>query len=409
MDSSRPIQVLVIEDSQFIYKAVKSLLGKERNFTYHTSWADSLGKGLDIFAEQDFDLILSSLCLPDSPNGHETIQRICGAFNDQALIVLTSSDDEQLPLQALRSGAQDYLNKDSISDTGSLARSIRYAIERKRNESERRRLINELSQATAELTENNQRYQRNLQSAALVQQSLLPDKELEWPQGLHCYWAFDPCDELAGDLLNIIPIDDHRISFYILDVSGHGLASALLGMQVNQAIMQNNKRLLIDRDGRVRRPDEVLLQLNDEFQMKKPMLLFFTMTYAIIDTQKKELSFSSGGHPAPFIHKAEGHVVIPEHNGLPIGMMPDTSYVESIVPIADGDRIFLCSDGLYECTNANDEEFSRRRLVEHIQSNHAYSLNDCIDDIMQTARTWHEPGPKQDDGSLLGIEFISND
>lgn len=409
MDSSRPIQVLVIEDSQFIYKAVKSLLGKERNFTYHTTWADSLAKGLDIFSEHDFDIILSSLCLPDSPNGNETIQKICGAFHEQALIVLTSSDNEQLPLQALRSGAQDYLNKDKLSDPGSLARSIRYAIERKRNESERRRLINELSLASAELTKNNQRYQRDLQAAAVVQQSLLPDKDLTFPKGLQCYWAFDPCEELAGDLLNIIPIDDDRICFYILDVSGHGLASALLGMQVNQAIMQNNKRLLFDRDKQARKPHDVLTQLNNEFQMKKPTLLYFTMTYGIIDMQHKELSFSAGGHPAPFIHKAEGHVVIPEHSGLPIGMMPDTEYTESIIPIEDGDRIFLCSDGLYECTNANEEEFGRRRLVEHIQNNHAYSLNDCIDDIMQTARTWHEPGPKQDDGSLLGIECIGRE
>ena len=408
MDSARPIRVLVIEDSQFIYKAVKSLLGKERNFTYYTTWAKSLQEGLDSDAGEEFDVILSSLCLPDSNNGRETIQRICGAFNDHALIVLTSSDDEQLPLQALRSGAQDYLNKDSISDPGSLARSIRYAIERKRTEIERRRLINELSQATAELTEINKRHERDLQAAALVQQSLLPDQDIELPKDINSHWVFDPCDELAGDLLNVISIDEHRMSFYILDVSGHGLASALLGMQVNQAIMQNNKRLLFDSDHEPRKPHIVLKRLNAEFQMKKPMLLYFTIIYGIVDTEQMQLSFSAAGHPPPFIHKAEGHMVIPEHSGLPIGMMPDTDYTETTTPIDPGDRIFLCSDGLYECTNAQDEEFGRRRLIENIQQNHAYSLEDCLNDIMQIARSWHEPGPKQDDCSILGIELLSD-
>ncbi len=404
MDSAKPINVLVIEDSQFIFKAVKSILGKERNFTYYSHWAACLQDGLEQQINNSFDIVISSLCLPDSPNGSDTITTLCKAFINIPLIVITSSDNEQLSLQALRRGAQDYLIKENISDHRYLARSIQYAIERKRNESERRRLIKDLGEATQKLALINKRYERDLQAAEQVQRSLLPI-DLDLPSTFLCKWRFDPCDELAGDLLNVIPIDQDRICFYVLDVSGHGLASALLGVQVHQALMQGNKHILFEESGVPRSCSAVLNTLNKEFQMQKPLLLYFTMFYGIVDCKAGLLHYSSAGHPAPFIHKSEGHIIIPESTGMPIGMMPDTTYEDSTVSIHSDDRLFICSDGLYECTDFNDEEFSRRRLVELIQKNHNQSLDDCLDDIMSTVHNWHGHAQQQDDCSILALEF----
>ena len=89
----------------------------------------------------------------------------------------------------------------------------------------------ELTDLNSQLETANHRMSRDLAAAAKVQQSLLPTAALEGA-GVDVGWNYLPCDELAGDFLNFFPLDDQHVALFVVDVSGHGVASSLLSVTI---------------------------------------------------------------------------------------------------------------------------------------------------------------------------------
>lgn len=129
-------RVLLIEDDPDDALLIKEILteGHEPLLQVQLVTADKLQSGFERLRDGDIDLILLDLSLPDS-QGHDTVIKVCRQAPEVPVIVLTGADDETLAIQAVKSGAQDYLVKGQV-DGRLLTRSIRYAIERRRLESE---------------------------------------------------------------------------------------------------------------------------------------------------------------------------------------------------------------------------------------------------------------------------------
>ncbi len=125
--NDRPFQILIIEDNPFDFKMASRLLARHQDL-FAIEWACNLKQGLEILSHSPFDILLLDLNLPDS-RGIETLRPIRERVPTLPVIVLTSQDDESFAIEALKSGAQDYLIKGKI-DRSLLERSIRYAIER---------------------------------------------------------------------------------------------------------------------------------------------------------------------------------------------------------------------------------------------------------------------------------------
>ena len=122
-----PDHILIIEDNPFDFKMASRLLARHQDL-FTIEWACTLKQGLTALNSSRFDLLLLDLNLPDS-RGIETLKPIREKVPTLPVIVLTSQDDESFAIEALKSGAQDYLIKGKI-DRSLLERSIRYAIER---------------------------------------------------------------------------------------------------------------------------------------------------------------------------------------------------------------------------------------------------------------------------------------
>jgi CheY-like chemotaxis protein len=125
--------VLLIEDEPDAAKLVQYVLAKD-NHNLVLDWATDLHSGLQRLAQQDFQAVLLDLNLPDS-TGFQTFARLRQECADRAVIVLTAVEDEHLALQAVRAGADEYLLKSEIRQRF-LSQRIRYAIERKRLQSQ---------------------------------------------------------------------------------------------------------------------------------------------------------------------------------------------------------------------------------------------------------------------------------
>jgi len=314
----------------------------------------------------------------------------------------------------VKSGRQQVLNL--------LISTFENAVEKNR---ELHRLNEQLTLAKEKLTEwnktleslnqqldtANQRMSHDLQAAARVQQSLLPSGDTELP-GAHFAWKYTPCDELAGDFLNYFALDERHLAMFVVDVSGHGAASALLAVAVGRFLTAHASAssLLVHRASEaspleITPPAEVARELNRRFPMESQNGLYFTMAYGILNVETNELKYVVAGHP-PLVHVPRGGgPQVLAGDGLPIGMVEDVEYDEQTIRLQPGDRVYYYSDGVPEAMNGNLDQFSDKRMLLVFEQRVAQPLSANVNDLFDAVRAWcHPQGPK-DDVSILGCEI----
>src|SRR5919206_2406027 len=146
------IRILLVEDNPGDARLVELLLSEVNTPRFGITSAEDLGAALQWLEEQSFDVILLDLSLPDS-SGLETVSRTREAAPRTPLVVLSGQDDEEVALQALKGGAEDYLVK-GRGGGDTIARVIRYSIERK-NAQEALRRSEELYRTVVEQAAEN--------------------------------------------------------------------------------------------------------------------------------------------------------------------------------------------------------------------------------------------------------------
>lgn len=141
--------LLLVEDNPADAELIKEYLEEDQNFNYTVVETRTLSETLELLAQKNIDVVLLDLSLPDS-SGLDTVRTLLADFPKIVLVVLTGLKDHQIALQAVRFGAQDYLEKDQLTPK-LLHRSVAYAIERKKAFQEKRVLFADLEKALSEL------------------------------------------------------------------------------------------------------------------------------------------------------------------------------------------------------------------------------------------------------------------
>ncbi len=273
-----------------------------------------------------------------------------------------------------------------------------------------RRLQTELEEANAQLTKANGRMSRDLRAAARIQETFLPREAPRVP-GAGFAWAFSPCDELAGDGLNVIALGDGKVGLYILDVSGHGVASALLSVTLGRLLSPpSDPSSILIRDGdprgrsEITPPAEVAARLNRLFPFDPATEQFATMIYGILDIEAGEFRYASAGHPGPVHLPSDADPVILESRGSPIGLADD-AYEERSVRLGAGDRLYLYSDGVPEALDPAGKPFGDARLLEVIGRGRSEPLPEGVATLLEEIARWHGTGTPHDDISILAAEI----
>lgn len=139
MSRTAPLRILLVEDNPGDARLIRETLRDAGSLAFELQHADRLSAALPLLAAHAADVALLDLSLPDA-HGLETVTRALSAAPGVPIVVLTGLDDETVAIQAVQAGAQDYLVKGQV-EPGTLARALRYAMERKRLEAERARLL----------------------------------------------------------------------------------------------------------------------------------------------------------------------------------------------------------------------------------------------------------------------------
>lgn len=371
--------------------------------SYRLLTARSGEQALAVAAKARPDLILLDIVMPGI-DGFETCARLKAdpATAGSAVIFLSALDDAKDKVRGLEMGAVDYVSKPFHPEE---------VIARVETHLKIRRLERRLVENNRELDAANQRMRRDLEAAAQVQQSFLPQTAPDI-SGVHFAWRYRPCEELGGDCFNVWELDERYVGMYVLDVTGHGVPSSLLAVTIARALSPSGsgESVLTQRSdespghGMVG-PAEVARRLNRTFPMERQTMLYFTLVYGILDTATGELRYVCAGNPGPIRASADGRVAVHDAPAVPIGLLPDSDYEESLLCLEPGDRVYLHSDGVSEERNAVGEVFGRERMMDIIAASRPSAVEDSLDALIEAATRWRGGRQLRDDVAVVAFEY----
>jgi sigma-B regulation protein RsbU (phosphoserine phosphatase) len=269
----------------------------------------------------------------------------------------------------------------------------------------------ELSTLNAEISRINAHMVRDLKAAAKVQRSLLPADDVEIPRTTIA-WRYVPCQGLAGDFLNVFPLDEEHVGLFVVDVSGHGVPSSLMAVTVGRFLTPkvSDQSLLVRQgpDGRiaVARPAEVATQLNRLFQADDFSGLYFTLLYGVLHLPTGRFDYCSGGHPALVrLPAGGGDVELHATESFPIAFVPDVEYEQKTLQLVPGDRLFLYSDGVPEAMDKDRNPYGDDAMAACIAQFRGDPIEAGVKGLLEAVETWCQPNGPLDDVSILGVEW----
>lgn len=407
------VAVLVVDDDLSNRESLSRRLLRRG---YEVATAAGGPEALRLLDEREFDVVLLDVMMPGM-NGLEVLEKIRRTRPPTQLpvVMATAKDDTEDIVKAFSLGANDYVTK-PLDFAVVLARVqtqvlMRQAVARALDLDRRLRDRNiELESANAQLLRAAERATAELRAAAEVQAAFLP----KFPPpvaGVRCAWAFEPCQELAGDSLNAIALDDHHVGLYVLDVSGHGVAASLLAVAATRLLstIGNTDSLLLDPapDGGLPQPADpakVAAQLNERLPWNDATRQFLTLYYATLDAKNGLFTYTSAGHPPAVRVPAQGTPHLLEGSGLPIGLATEP-YDRQQIQLNPGDRVYLYTDGITEAMNADRDLFGDERLMNALHEGSSLDLKHSINLVMQRIHEWRGIAPNRDDATVLAVEY----
>ncbi len=397
-DARQPASILVVDDTPANLQVLAGML-KDRGYKVRPVPSGKLA--LLAVRRDPPDLILLDINMPEM-NGYEVCEQLKADDRLKGIpVIFISALTEQLDkVKAFATGGVDYITKPFQME------ELHARVE---THLKLRQLQIELEETNTRLAKTNERMARDLKAAAKIQETFLPRKTPPIP-GTDFAWIYRPCDELAGDGLNVIPLGDGKVGLYILDVSGHGVASALLSVTMSRLLSPptDPSSILIQygehgEGFKITPPAEVAAHLNRLFPFDSATEQLTTMVYGILNAVSGEFRFVSAGHPGPVHLPSTSAPVILESQGFPIGLAED-AYEERSVYLKTGARLYIYSDGVTEAMNLDGKQFGVGRLLEAIEKSRSETLQESIARIMNDIAQWHGYERPQDDISIVGSE-----
>lgn len=257
---------------------------------------------------------------------------------------------------------------------------------------ERAYLIEELEERHAVMA--------SLNIARDIQRGFMPNKLPPFPGYEMATWWF-PNEAIGGDYCDVIPFRDGRVGLVIADVSGHGLGPSLIMASVRAGL----KALLLEHSS----PEHLMgllgLSLADDLLDG----LFITMCLASLDPVTHRLEFANAGH-APAFHYSptSGEFTTMFATGMPIGVMDRPEYPQGPpIQIEVGDLIVLCTDGIVEAMDANNQQFGHERLRKIIQTHADRPVTELVNKIGADVSGHYEGDSPPDDLTVLVTRRLS--
>jgi len=303
------------------------------------------------------DVIVSDWMMPgmSGPDLCRAV-RALGLSAHNYFILLTSRTGRDEVARGLEEGADDYLTKpvNAAELRARITAGLRLTAAQK--ELSRKNAL--LGEALDEVRRLYGMIDAELVEAHKLQHALVRDRICDFGPAAMAT-LLRSAGHVGGDLVGHFRVGKRQVGLFSLDVSGHGISSALMTARLagllSTAAPQYNVALTRSA-GRFYRPlptNEVVARLNDMMMTLVGSELYFTMVLAIIDIEDGRTRLTQAGHPHPLLMSSDGSVRRLGAGGLPVGLIDNASWDEVEVRLHPGDRLLICSDGVTECPGAD--------------------------------------------------------
>ncbi|MDP1669248.1 PP2C family protein-serine/threonine phosphatase [Phaeovulum sp.] len=346
-------RILVVDDSRMQRRILAAQLARAG---YEVLEAATGDEALQMCATQQVDLILSDWVMP----GMSGLD-FCRAFRAMPrdgygyFILLTSKTEKGEVAQGLQSGADDFLAKPVNGDELRARLAAGERILRMQAELKAKNRL--VSTTLDELQRLYDSVDRDLREAQKLQQSLLKDRHRSFGSA-EVSLLLRPSGHVGGDLVGYFPINARRVGLFGIDVSGHGITSALMTARLagylSGSSPEQNIALIQTEFGiyDARPPHELAAYLNALVLEEMQTESYFTLIYADVDLITGKAQIVQAGHPHPAVQRADGSVEYLGSGGLPVGLIEGAEYELVTTTLHPGDRLFLMSDGITEAADA---------------------------------------------------------
>jgi len=257
-------------------------------------------------------------------------------------------------------------------------------------------------QRLAELEEFRRRIEADLRVAERVHSSLIPRGGRRGLLDVGCH--FDPTDGIGGDYASVFFQTSSRVVASVCDISGHGIAAALLASRVNSFVLNMAPR--------AEHPCEVGDALNafvcDHFRETGLLLTFFCL---FLDLDSRCLQYSGFGHPPVLLWRRNGDLRQIDSENPIIGFEREMTRSCSMlsIPFEPGDRLVLYTDGVTETADSAGELLGVEGLKGLVRETAHLPVEDAVAAISERVDDFGEGTPPADDRLLLALDFVAED
>lgn len=389
---NQKFRILVIDDDRFIQILLTKLL---ENQGFEVRLASNGEDGLQLAREYEPAVIICDWEMPGI-KGIDVCRRVKAdpILSVSFFILLTHRTTLSDRVEGLDAGADDFLTKPL--EIAEFRARLRAGLRLYQTAQEVRQSAQQLQILTEELKFQKQLLEDELKGAADYVRSLLPTplKEI-----VEVEYHFLPSIQLGGDCFDYFWLDPDYLAIYLLDVSGHGLKSALLSMTI-----QNIFRTRSLPDTNFYQPTLVLQALNETFQMNDLAQQYFTIWYGVYNCQKRQLVYASAGHPPAILlspTQTGAQVQLLKTRGMPIGIFLDATFTSSRCDISKDSVLYIFSDGIYEFERPDGSIWNLNNFIDYLTT---IPKPDTLESLVQQIKLKSESG-FTDDCSLLQICF----
>lgn len=236
------------------------------------------------------------------------------------------------------------------------------------------------------------RYKTELEAAALIQRSVVPDRvACSDVVGFRVFEFMLPAKEVGGDLYDVIPLSDDRTALVIADVSGKGVPAALMAMRVKEIM------LFLLESGLD--PGRCLTECNKRLMKDNDSCMFATAFLCVADPRTKTLTYSCAGHPAPLLRTGSGVTLMEVDHEPALGIF-ENDYSNRSIGMGAGDAVLMYTDGVIEAEGWNKERYGTDRLVRLLEES---DDEDITSAVASDVSSFGEGRDQTDDITMLSI------
>jgi serine phosphatase RsbU (regulator of sigma subunit) len=252
----------------------------------------------------------------------------------------------------------------------------------------------DLKAAQEQLVEK-ERLEKELQVAADIQMSILPDI-LPSPDGYDFGGRILPARRVGGDFYDVFELGQDKFGILIGDVADKGVPSAIF--------MARAHALIIAEADDTTMPGDVLRKVNEHITRFEKSTQFVTALFGILDVKTGDFNYARAGHEPPLLLTADCNVQrLPYQPGMALGLWENIVLDENSQVLPKGSLLVLFTDGLTDCRNPNGEPFGLERIKHAMANLKKINAQAGCDELFEKLMKYQNGSKQDDDVTLVAV------